>query len=305
MVDHAENPRRNRTVWITLIALGVVVLAVASVSAWRVMGGRLEAARQLDRATLMVERADNTVIAFDEVVRAEVSPSIAIKARQVEPRIESARKELEASLKLIDSAMPRLTDDERRRAMLLKTAAAARIEMLDSAPAILSANIKAADATPLASGAWTSTLAAAKMTERAVAEYNKLTKSGVQASATFNAQAEQAFTESRDLFSRAATAFPEAGMERYVVYLDQKLKQVALSRQSDAAWIAGDISQANRLIAAYNVEDAKSVALVKELPVTPSVAIADAYKQLADPATAAYFKGRRKAADADKALKAL
>ena len=305
MVDHAENPRRNRTVWITLITLGAVVLAVASVSAWRVMGGRLEAARQLDRATLMVERADNTVIAFDEVVRAEVSPSTAIKARQVEPRIESARKELEASLKLIDSAMPRLTDDERRRAMLLKTAAAARIEMLDSAPAILSANIKASDATPLASGAWTSTLAAAKMTERAVAEYNKLTKSGVQASATFNAQAEQAFTESRDLFSRAATAFPEAGLERYVAYLDQKLKQVALSRQSDAAWMAGDISQTNRLIAAYNVEDAKSVALVKELPVTPSVAIADAYKQLADPATAAYFEGRRKAADADKALKAL
>lgn len=305
MADITDNSRRTRVVWTTLLMLGAVALAIAGVFGWRVMGGRLEAARQLDRATLMVERADNTVLACDEVVRAEVSPAIAVRAREVEPRVVPARKELEAALKLIDAAMPRLTDDEQRRATLLKAAAAARIEMLDAAPAILSASIKTAEATPLAADAWVSTLAADKLMDRAVVEYNKLTKAGVQASVTFNAQAEQGLAASRELFSRAATAFPEAGMERYVAYLDQKLKQVALSRKSDAAWMADKTAEANKIIAAYNVEDAKSVALVKQLPVTPSAAIADAYKRIADTATASYFEARTRASDADEASRKL
>lgn len=304
MTDSAQRPRRSRVVWITLIVLGVVVLAAAGVFASRVVGGGLEAATQLDRATLLVERAGHAVVAVDEVVRTDVSPAIVARAKDVGPRVAPARIELEEALRLVDSAMPRLTDDEQRRATLLKAAAAARVEMLDAAPAILSANIKAADAMPLAIEAWASTLAAGRLADRAVGEYNKLTKPGVQAGATFNAQAEGELAHSRDLFSRAATAFPEARLERYATYLDQKAKQVALLRRAAIAWLAGRFAEANGLIVAYNAQGVTSAATIRQLPATPSVAVADAHKLLADSATATYFAARTKASTADKAFKA-
>ena len=304
MTDPAESPRRTGVVWLILIAIGIVAFTVVGVFGSRIVGGRLEAARQLDRATLLVERAGNAVVAIDEVVRADVSPSVAVKARDAGTRVAPARLLLEEALRLADSAMPRLTDDEQRRATLLKDAAAARIEMLDVAPAILAANIKAADALPLATEAWTSLVAAGGLSDRAVAEYNRLTKTGVQASVTFNAQADGGLLNARDLLSRAATAFPEAGVERYDAYVGQKLRQVALLRQADIAWLAGRIAEANTLIAAYNALGVGSAAALKQLPATPSVAVADAYKRLTDLPTAAYFKARTKASTADKALKA-
>ena len=304
MTDPAESPRRTRVVWLILIALGIVALTAVGVFGSRIVGGRLEAARQLDRATLLVERAGNAVVAIDEVVRADVSPEVAVKARDVGTRVAPARLLLEEALRLADSAMPRLTDDEQRRATLLKDAAAARIEMLDVAPAILAANIKAADAMPLATEAWVSIVAAGGLSDRAVAEYNRLTKTGVQASVTFNNQADGNLLNARDLLSRAATAFPEAGVQRYDTYVGQKLRQVALLRQADIAWLAGRIAEANTLIVTYNAQGAVSVAALKQLPATPSVAVADAYKRLTDLPTASYFRARTKASTADKALKA-
>jgi len=302
MTDHSS---RDRLIWTVLVVLGVVVLAIAGTLGWGVMSDRLESAKKLDSATVLVESADRAVIAIDEVVRAELTAEVGRKARELEPTVAPAKRQLEDAVALVDAAYPHLNDTERRRAKLLRTTANAKTQMLEQAPTILSANAKAAQAQPLAEDAWARTLAADKLADSAVASYNKLTKAGVQASAVNNAKAEQGFKEARDLFSQAATAFPEAGMDRYIAYVDQKLVVVSISRKSDAAWLAGKPAEANALIATYNAADAKGVAMAKALPASPATAIADAYKAMADAATEAYFEARKRASAADQELKAL
>lgn len=302
MTDEAK---RDRTVWSVLIVAGLVVVVVAGIAGWRVMSARLESARQLDSALVLVESADRTVIAVDEVVRAEVTPAVGQKAAELSPTISTATGQLSDAVKLIDAARPDLNDKERRKAALLRTTAKAKLAMLEQAPVILAANVKVAQSIPLAEKAWEQTVAAGKLADEAVASYNKLTKAGAQISAVKNAQAEKGFISARDLFSQTATAFPEAGMDRYITYVDQKLAQVAISRKSDAAYLAGNLVLANSYIAAYNAADAKAIALVKALPTTPMVAIADAYKRVADSATDTYYEARTKASDADQALQAM
>jgi len=302
MTDHAS---RDRVIWTVLIALGVVVLVIAGILGWRVMSERLTSAGQLDSATTLVESADPAVIAIDEVVRAELTPEVGRKARELGPTVTPAKRQLQDAVDLVNAAYPNLNDRERRRATLLRNTALAKIQMLNQVPAILSANYMAAEARPLAEDAWTRTLAADKLADSAVKSYNKLTKAGVQASAVNNAKAEKGLTEARQLFSQAATAFPEAGMDRYVAYVDQKLVVVSISRKSDSAWLAGKLAEANSLIATYNAADAKGVAMAKQLPASPATAIAEAYEAMADAATDAYFEARKKASTADQQLKAL
>lgn len=302
MTEHAS---RDRLIWTVLIVLGVVVLVIAGILGWRVVSDRLTSAEQLDAATELVESADRAVIAVDAVVRAELTPEVGRKANELEPTIVPAKRQLEDALDLIEAAYPKLNDRERRRATLLRSTAMAKIQMLEQAPAILSASYMAAKAQPLADDAMARTLAADKLADSAVKSYNKLTKAGVQASAVNNAKAEKGFTEARELFSQAATAFPAGGMDRYVAYVNQKLAVVAISRKSDSAWLAGKLAEANSLIAPYNAADAKGVAMAKQLPASPATAIADAYQAKADAATDAYFEARKKASTADQKLKAL
>jgi len=300
-----EEAKRNRTIWTVLIVTGVIVVIAAGLAGWRVMSGRLESARKLDTTIVLVESADKTVIAVDKVVRSEVTSAVGQDARTLAPTISTATRQLEDAVTLIDEAYPKLNNAERHKADLLRTTAKAKLAMLEQAPLILAANVKVAESQPLAEQAWAQTTAADKLADEAVASYNKLTKAGAQTSAVKNAEAEKTFQSARDLFSRAATAFPEAGMDRYVAYVEQKLAQIAISRKSDAAYLAGQLAQANSYIAAYNAADAKGIAMVKALPATPMLAIADAYKRVADTATDTYFKARDKASAADQSLQSM
>jgi hypothetical protein len=302
MTDEAK---RDRIIWTVLIVIGVIALIGAGIVGWRVMGARLDSARKLDQAIILVESADRAVIAIDEVVRAEVTPEVGQKALELAPTVATASRQLSDAVVLIDASYSKLNNEERRKATLLRTTSKAKLAMLEQAPLILAANVKVANAQPLAKDAWAQTTAADKLADEAVASYNKLTKAGVQTSAVKNAEAEKGFASARSLFSQAATAFPEAGMDRYVAYVDQKLVQIAISRRSDAAYLTGKLAFANSLIAAYNAADAKGVAMAKQLPASPMTAIADAYKRIADTATDTYFKARQKASDADQALKAM
>lgn len=300
-----EQAHRERRIWTALIIGGVLVVVVAGFLGWGVMSKRLDSAKQMDQAIILVESADASVIAIDKVVRAEVTPEIGQQARELEPTVEPTVVKLTEAVSLINSAYPNLNNAERVKADLLRASARAKLDMLEQAPLILSANVSVAAAQPLAKQAWEQTLAADKLADSAVASYNKFTKAGVQDSAVKNAQAEKAFQSARDVFSQAATAFPEADLGRFVEYVDQKLVQVGISRKSDAAWLAGKPAKANTYIAAYNKADAKGIAMYKLLPSSPITAIGDAYKVVADRATVLYFRARDKASTADQSLKAM
>lgn len=302
--DPAE-VRRDRIVWTTLIVLGVIVATGALALGWRVIQGRLEAAKQLDRAMALLKQSDATVTAVDEIVRTGGSPDAAERAEEIAPRVETARTELAEANALAGAGYDRLTDDEQKRARLVQASAVARGEMLASAEPVLASTTKAAAALKLAEEAWARTLAADALARQSVADYNKLATADVKDALAAGEKATAGFTAARNLFSQAASAYPEAGLDAYVSYASARLTLTKLSARAQKAWLAGKSDQADDAIAAYNKKSAAVVGDAKKLPGPPSGAITQAYATGADGPSSAYFKARERAVEADTALKML
>lgn len=299
----AQTSDRGRAMAIVGVVVAVIALLGVAVFMYQAISERRAATDKLVRAIEAIEQADAVVVQIDGVVREEVTPDLAERARGAAGRVGGARTQLEEAVRLIGTAYPDLNDDERERAALLRETAEARLEMLAHAPAILEYNAQAAEALPLADEAWDLTLSADKLSDQAVGSYNKLTKAGVQQSSKLNKQAASQLTSAAALFERAAIAFPEAGLARYSAYVGSRIRLNKLSQQSDTAWLKGDLAKANELIKTYNTEDKRAVALAKDLPASPRQAIASAYESSSQEETDRYYEAREQATKADEQLR--
>lgn len=294
---------RNRTLSIVGVVVASLVLVAVAVFMYQAIDQRRAAAAKLSQAIDLIETADAVVVQIDGVVREEVTPELAERARGAAGRVAGATEQLEEAVRLIDTAHPDLNDEEREQSALLKETAEARLEMLSHAPAILEYNAKAAEALAPAEQAWDLTLSADKLSDQSVAAYNKLTKAGVQQSSKLNKQAASQLASASALFEQAAIAFPEAGLDRYSAYVASRIKLNKLSQESDVAWLKGDLVKANTLIKTYNEEDKRAVALAKALPTSPRQAIAAAYESGSKEATDLYYDARERATKADESLR--
>lgn len=312
-VQQKETPRTRRRergaggAWRTVL-VWLVVLAVLGTTGylvWRAAGRRMAAAKQLDSALQLIKQADEVVLDVDDVVRAEVSEDVAMRAEALIERIPDAEQDIQEAVGLIDSAYPRLTEHEQLQADAMKDAAEARLKMFKVAPTVLEANVKAGYAFQPAKDGWDMVLEGSSLSKEAVKSYNKLTKAGVSQSSRLNSQAQQKVEGGKRLMSKAATNFPEADLTKFLAYADAKLALIAISRSSDSAWLRGKVEDANKLIAKYNTEEARVIALAKVLPESTGKVIADAYEKLAASPTDEYFKAREKASSADNRLKQL
>ncbi len=297
--------RSRRVLLIAVLVLLVGALAVGGWFAWQQIDTRNRALSEVDKATTLIENADVVVLEVDEIVRAEITSEVGAQASEIQTRVPDAVADLDAAAALLNGAMGDLREEDTPRAEALRDAALARSEMLASADPILEANAYAAAALTPALAGWDAVLEGEKLLDDAVVEYNKLTDAAVKKSRDITVQAEQKLQSAEDLFSEAATAFPEADFAPYQKYIDGKQQLVTLSKQADNAFLKGDKAKANDLSDTYNAQDKKMVEQGKALPGTPAEVIADAYERVAGEATAAYFEARDRATVADKALQDL
>lgn len=297
-----ERRQPNRAVVVAVVAVFVLAVVAMAFLGYRSFQKRLTAARAVDRATEVIERADKRVAEIDAVVRARVTASLAAQARGAAESVPTVRAQLDDAIQLIDGAMLDLTDDERERATLLRRTAEARLAMLSRAPGILELNAQAASALPLADPAWEAIISADTLSDRAVKSYNKLTKAGVQQSRTLNRQAEAKLTVARQGFEAAEEAFPAAPFEMYLAYVDARVSLNKMSRQSDEAWLSGKIERANELAAQYNRKDKQAAEQAKQLAESPEAAIATAFAAAVKPLESDYFAARDRALEADRQL---
>lgn len=302
-VEQAYRRLSRRAVIVTSLIV-IVVLTAAAFIGTNAISRRFEGARNLDTALDLLEQADEVVLDVDEVVRSEVSTALAQRATQLITRLPGTRRDLERAERLISGAMDSVTEDEQRRARLLRGSVLARLEMLDSADAILDANIKAGLSLAPSQDGWTHVLAAEKLADESVREYNKLTQASVRRSSRLVSQATSRLKRASPYFSQAATAFPEAGFDKYIDFIDEKVALLALSEQSNKAWLAGNVAAANAAIRRYNTKEKAVLALATALPPTPGRAVASAYEALAGEATKDYDAARKKATEADARLDA-
>lgn len=296
--------RDRRRWWLIAGAVaGVALVALLGVVGYRLFASQVDAARKLDRAAVLVEEADAIVVQVDGVVRSNVTTGLADSAQAASEQVPEGVALLEKAQGLIAVAEEKGTAGDRERAQLLSEATDARLDMLGQAPAILSLNIQAAEALGYARSGWDLVLEADRLSDSAVAAYNKLTKAGVRESSRLNKEAAAKLAEAREQFVKAEAAFPQVDFEAYLDYIDTRIELNELSQQSDEAWLKKKTSKANSIIAQYNALDQKSVAQAQALPPSPEQAIAETYETEAQAATNAYYDARDAATAADKALR--
>jgi len=287
-------------------SVAVVLLLVAiGVFAYLEWTARAEGLERLVAATELLEQADTVVIEVDEVVRGDITPELGLRASAAASAAPDAIGDLEEAIRLLRRARPDLPEPQAREAVALTESAEARLELLEDAPVILEANVFAAKALEPARAAWGHILEGERLKDQATTEYNKLTRASVTRSQQLNTQAEASFGKAVEQFRIADQAFPESRMKDFIDYAESNLRLLTLSKQADAAFLAGRVVQANRLAADVNKKDREIVAQLAKLPDTPETAIAGAYERLAGEATERYFRARDRATEADAALEVL
>jgi hypothetical protein len=133
-VDHSD-----RTIWWAIFAVGFVVFVGVLLLGRPLVQGRLNAARDLDRATAMIADSKKDLAAIDDRVRAVSATSQGGSGSDASAEIQAARGRLKEAAVLSETGYDRLTSDEQERAVIVKATALARLEVLDAAAVVLSA----------------------------------------------------------------------------------------------------------------------------------------------------------------------
>lgn len=292
----------DRRIWWSLSAGGATVLVVFMILIWPVMQGRLDAVKQIDQAQALLTQAKGTIAPIDKLVNAQLSPAAAPTVPSVSAETLVARRELGQADRLISTGMPHLTEDEQKRARLLQTAIAARRTMIDRAPAILVASTKAVQAKAIADQGWQ--LANWNADTAALNNYDRHVASGVESASVAASVLKGRFAEARDLFSQAASAFPEAGLDRYAACADLKRRAMIALASASTLWLAHNLNAAGTAMSQCQALDDQAKAAFYKLPGAPGFATGQGFRTIAGASVDAYTKAKQQAAAADKALSA-
>jgi hypothetical protein len=292
---------RERTIWTGMVVAGLIVMSGLMYLFWPIMAGRLDAAAQMDQAQALVVRTESSIDAIDKVVVVQLSPRATAGFPDVAPQVLVARRDLKQAVALLDDAMPRLTDDEQKRAKLIRAAAKSRLDMAERAPAILATSAKAVKAKAFADQAWKTTQSASAAETAAVSLYRTGKASSVASASASLQRIKGQLGDARSLYSQAASAFPGAGFEHYAASASQRSQAVKLLTEAASTWLSGDAAGASADYAAYQKAAATASATAAKLPAAPSVP-GRAFRKAAGPAVEAYAKAKQQMIEADKAL---
>jgi hypothetical protein len=281
---------------------GAITLVFLLLVLWPWVQGRLQASEKLRQAEAMLVPAKQTVVRIDNTVNTQLSAEAEAGVPSVAAEILVARRELTTTIKLIDEAMPRLTKAEKGRAEAMRAAASARLAMIKAAPSILITSTKAVQAKQLADRAWRLTKDAARREDQAVGAYESNVAAKVQGASVTMGTVILQLAEARGLYSQAASAFPDAGFERYVAYVDLRTDRAKLMQSAARRWLAGD-PDAGRVAHALYRHDAQKVnAALAALPSAPGKATGAGFRKLAGAAADTYERERKRANEADKSF---
>lgn len=288
---------RRRLRWLRWLMTVVVVgaLTVAGVYGWRAIERVRTAESELARASAILEAAEPDLLVVDEAIQTEIEAAESTRAAHaIELAGTVGERALEAA-RVVDDVMGSLDDDKIPLAKAVKESAEARAEMMEIAPSILEADRNASIAIPLADQAVAEIKSAEDLSAQAVAEFNKHTAASVKASDDLSIQAAGKLQAAQSLLTSATAAFPGADFSAFTGYVEAKVSLIALAKEIDALWLAGDIAGSNTKLAAYNTRDAEIVAMAQALPASVRDPIANAYNAVTAEPSKRYFEARERA----------
>jgi hypothetical protein len=231
----------------------------------------------------------------DEAVQVEISAAVTTQTIEASRLAEQVLADAREASRIISRVLGSLPEERVALAKALKDGADARAEMMEIAPTILQADAMAAAAIPFADQAVAEIKAAEDLSAKAVAEFNRHTAAGVKASDEYSIQAEARLQVAQSLLTSATASFPGADFSSFRGYVDAKISLVALAKEIDALWLAGNVAGSNTKLDAYNARDAEIVAMAQSLPASVRDPIANAYNAATADASKRYFEARERA----------
>lgn len=300
-----DDAARERRIWWTLVAIGAAIMIGIMVLIWPLIRGRLDAAKNLDTATVIISQSATDLDLIARTVQTDPSAETSSVIADVQRKIPAVREEAARGVALVNAGFDRLTDDEQRRATLTREALVARVAMLDAAAPIVSAEGSASVAAPVAVDAWNLAVRASLTEKAAVSAYDLKTPAGLNQASALASQAMELFAEAQTKFAHAASAYPAAGLDVYSAYAKARIEQLMMLNRAIGARRSGNVTQANAIVVTYNAAQERNAAIAKALPPTPAQAIADAFKVEVAAKMAAFEKAKSEADAADAALKSL
>jgi hypothetical protein len=298
----SERPRRQPWMWPRLTMAGAIVLVFLLLGVWPWIQGRLHAAEQLRQAEAMLVPARQTVVRIDNTVNTQLSAEAEPSVPSVVTEILVARRELTTAIKLIDEAMPHLTTQERARAEAMRVAASARLAMIKVAPSILIASVNAVQAKELGDRAWRLTKEATRREDQAARAYESKVAARVEGASVTMGTTILQLAEARRLYSQAASAFPDAGFERYVAYVDLRSGRAKLMQNAALRWLANESDMGRTAYSLYRSGGQKASSALAALPPAPGNATGAGFRKVAGTAADTYERERKRANEADKLL---
>lgn len=290
--------------WV-LSALAVAALVAAGWFAWSSFDRVRRSETELARAAELLENAEDDLVLVDDAVQTEIGSTVATITLEAVDLADSVRADAAEASGIIDGVIGILKEDRLAYATALKDSADARVEMMELAPEILATDMKATTAIQYADQAVTEIKAAEDLSAQAVAEFNKHNADGVRASDSYSVQAEARLQAAQSLITSATASFEGADFSAFSGYVDAKLSLIALAKEIDALWLAGDIAGSNAKLDTYNQRDAEVVAMAQALPASVRDPIANAYNTATADVSKQYFDARERARKAGERVSEL
>lgn len=270
--------KRKAFAFAALAVLVAVGLGLGGTALMKYLEQQQTTRGQLTSFIGMVEEADETVLAFDELVVTQINggvdamgvDALASAYADMADDLDVAREDLERARTLVEQVLLDLTDPTDVEAANQAIASInARINMIDAGRLLVDEMIAGQSAAQAASEGWSMILAGDTAAREAAAMVSNPSVEAIQKSMERSSAALDAFTQAGEKLSFADSAYEAVDLSAYVSYAQTRVDAQKHALASDQAYLDRNKETLASENDAYNQLDASAAEMAKSLAGDP------------------------------------
>lgn len=297
--------RSYKRLVVALVALAsVALIAGGAYLVSTEVSNHNEQVSSLDDALNLVIKADETILAIDELLANPVTEESMQQAEGLGEQVALVKQDLNKAklgAQQVSSNLRESADKEAARQAIVSIEA--REEMLSTGLELVEGEIVAKTSIDTMTEAWGHVLQADSLAREAAALVTNTTNENVEASKTKNSQALEALSQAATAINEIKTAYPTIDLSAHENYVQKKIEALEYAVASDEAILVQDRQTAEGNNASYNRADEEAAELAKVLPDNPVQPVLDIYEAQTTGVREQYQQARTRAGTADSFLR--
>lgn len=301
IVRRKKKRTRHRVLAIAVVAcvlIGGGYVVVSEVN--RYMSDQ-DAARSLLNSSLSeIEKADEAIVAMDELLENPLAEQDEDKIADVSKQIDDAENHLDTAYAQAKDASEKLVGQhDRETAEQAMQSISARQEMAKQGKMLFDLQIKVKSAAQHMNDAWNLILEADALTVEASKLVEDTTDENVEASIEKSERAIEKFEGAQRLVQEASLSLSSDTLSSYDDYLSKRIAGQRAALDSDAAILLMDRGHAEEYNAVLFDYDTQAAQIAQDFPNDPTQLVMDYYMSNSQSAKDKYLQARSQAATAD------